>query len=189
MSTFDPADREQARTDSDAKHRFLSVLNKSLSTVSSAIWVVGTTDSSLTAFTTPPAVKLRCRSGSALFLRSTIRFEYVADNRFSPVERKVSTKYYAHTVGTSDCLSPQLYSWEWSTTETPHLHVHRGDPEFRGLGKLHIPTGRVYFEDVLRFLLAEHEVVPKRSDWEEVIARNLRRVSGFATWGAAPDPP
>ena len=186
MSSFDPADRDPARSDAQAKARFLGVLNRSLSAVcSDSIWIVSPLSGDrFNAFTSPkPAVRLRVAAGPDLYLRSTIRFQYVDDDRFGRPERKVSTDFYAHTVGTSDDLKPQLYSWEWSAAEAPHLHVRRSDPEYHGLGKLHVPTGRVFFEDVLRFLIQEHGVAPARDDWREVIGEGLRKVSGFATWG------
>jgi len=136
-----------------------------------------------TALTNPPIVHLRTPDGR-LFLRSTLQFSYVDDLRFKG-ERKASTHFYAHTVGESDRLRPQLYSWEWASSEPtyPHLHLRRSDPAFHGLGKLHIPTGRVFYEDVLRFLIAEHEVEPVRDDWRDVLNESFRRVSSFASWG------
>ena len=193
MSSFGPADRDRdpARSDAEAKARFLGVLNRSLSAVCrNSVWIVSPlAGGQFNAFTSPkPAIRLRVPDGPDLYLRSTIRFQYVADDRFTRGERKVSTDLYAHTVGTSDSLKPQLYSWEWSTAQAPHLHVRRGDPDYGGLGKLHLPTGRVFFEDVLRFLVTEHGVPPARDDWQDVLGEGLRKVSMFATWGGGRRP-
>jgi hypothetical protein len=81
-----------------------------------------------------------------LFLRSSLKFDYGDDARH-PGERKVNTNLYAHTVGTAERLKPQLYSWEWAAAEPtyPHIHIRRADPGYHGLGKLHIPTERVFF--------------------------------------------
>jgi hypothetical protein len=100
-------------------------------------------------------------------------------------ERKVATLHYAHTVGESEDLSRQLYAWHWAADEPkyPHLHLFRSSPEFHGLGKLHIPTGRVFYEDVIRFLLDEHGVEPVREDWDAVLSDSFRRVSRHSTWG------
>ena len=187
MSNFRAADRDSARTDAQAKERLLRVLNRSLSTVCTGpIWLVspvpGSSDEH-SAITNPPAIHLKA-GNSSLFLRSTLRFTYVDNERFRG-ERKVSTCHYAHTVGESEFLKPQLYSWEWASSEPryPHLHIRRSDPAFHGLGKLHIPTGRVFYEDVLRFLIAEHGVEVARADWQDVLDESFRRVSTFASWG------
>lgn len=143
------------------------------------------TRAELSAVTVPtPVLALRTVDGGALFLRSTLGFDYEDDTRH-PGERKVSTKEYAHTVGTSDSLKPQLYSWEWSESEPryPHVHVRRSDPAFHGLGEHHIPTGRVYFESVLYFLIQEHGVVTHRDDWRDVLGESFRRVSKYSSWG------
>ncbi len=187
MSNSTPANRDPARTDAQAKARLLRVLGLSLSTVCSrGIWLVSPDPSGggiVTALTNPPVIPLQA-GDSQIFIRSTIQYEYTDHQRF-PGERKASTHQYAHTVGESESLKPQLYSWEWASAEPtyPHLHLRRSDPEFHGLGKLHIPTGRVFYEDVLRFLIKEHVVEPAREDWDEVLGESFSRVSTYSTWG------
>lgn len=143
----------------------------------------------MSAFTRPLAVPLKTRPGDSIHLQSTIRYAYIDHPQFRG-ERKVSTNFYAHTVGVSEELEPQLYSWEWSSAEPtyPHLHVRRGNIDYRGLGKLHIPTGRIFFEHVLLFLIKEHDVEPARPDWEDVLSVSLRRVSTYSTWGGGLPP-
>lgn len=135
-----------------------------------------------------PALRLRTGDGGTLFLRSTIRFEYVAH----PVregERKVSTLYYAHSLATDERLRDELFSWQWHPLETepsyPHMHVTGGKVQSYALHELHIPTGRVFLESVVAFLIADLGVVPKREEWQAVLTENLARVSRFASWGAA----
>lgn len=165
---------------------------------SSNQWIVSpalTVDHDWTASTVPAIVTLRRASGGPIFLRSTLRFSYEDSSRF-PGERRVKTTEYAHTVGESfENLKPQLYSWEWSSTEKqyPHVHVRRSNPDFHGLGKLHIPTGRVFFEHVLLFLLGEHDVEPvhahkAQNKWREILGDNLGRASKFSTWGGGQAP-
>lgn len=127
---------------------------------------------------------LRTSDRSRLFLRSTILFKYI-DNLQFPGERKVSTVEYAHTVSSDESLKPQLYSWEWAPQDPgyPHVHVRRSDPDYHGLGRLHIPTGRVFFEHVLLFLINDHDVVPVVDDWQDKLGDSLRKVSTFSTWG------
>ena len=125
---------------------------------------VGPRDEGFAAFTVPPVVTLRTVGGIPLYLRSTLEIDY-GDHPDFDGERKVNTFSYAHTVGRSDSLKPQFYSWEWAAVEPmyPHVHVRMKDPDYHGLGKLHIPTGRVFFEEILLFPLAEHQVAPQRT--------------------------
>lgn len=183
-----PADREPARTDAQAAARFLRFLNRSLSAVhGDAIWKLTSPPQGgvPSAVTVPTVVPLRRRSSEdRIYLRSTLQVHYQDDPRHQG-ERKVSTENYAHTVGRSADLKPGMYSWEWSAAEPtyPHVHVGRSDPAFHGLGKLHIPTGRVFFEHVLLFLVNEHDVQPARDDWLEVLGDSLHRVLKYSTWG------
>lgn len=187
VSNSTPANREPARTDAQAKVRLLRVLNLSLSTVCDrGIWLISPTPGAggtFTALTNPPIVPLKTRE-SRIYIRSSIQFEYIDHPNFRG-ERKASTHQYAHTVGESETLKPQLYSWEWASVEPtyPHLHLRRSDPAFAGLGKLHIPTGRVFYEDVLRFLIQEHGAEGVREDWNEVLGESFSRVSTYSSWG------
>lgn len=186
MPTFDPADREPAKTDAQARTRFLRPLNGSLSCVApSSHWLTKPTGDTFSAFVVPDEiVALPTESGECIYLRSTLTFVYIDDERF-PGERKVSTKLYAHTTSEQESLKPGLYSWEWNDAEPqyPHVHVLRGDTNHPGLGKFHVPTGRVFFEHVVLFLIRDYGVIPQREDWFDVLSESFRRVSGFSSWG------
>jgi hypothetical protein len=56
----------------------------------------------------------------------------------------------------------------------PHLHVY----EER---KLHVPTGRVAIEQIVR-LAIDLGAPPIRDDWEDVLARSLSRFQDWRTW-------
>lgn len=62
-------------------------------------------------------------------------------------------------------------------------------PRFVTAHIMHIPTGRVFFEHVLLFLITEHGVVTARPDWRDVVGQSLDRVSQWATWGRGPTAP
>lgn len=56
------------------------------------------------------------------------------------------------------------------------------------LGKLHLPTGRVSFEAVVRCLISDWGVTPARDDWREVLDDTERRFLAYRTWHSdAPD--
>lgn len=47
---------------------------------------------------------------------------------------------------------------------------------------MHIPTGRVAFEDVLLFLIRDFDVAPQSEGAQNAILESLRRFRGFRTW-------
>lgn len=151
------------------------------------------------SFTVPDLVcvdTLRKRSPGHVYLRASQRFHY-ADGR--PGERKVVTREYAYAVFEDAQMEQELCSWEWQPQATegmdedealktadawnqPHVHVRRGRREAAGLGKLHFPTGRVAFEQVLWHLWRDHEAQP--TSWEALrrMRDSLRRFQDFKTW-------
>lgn len=50
------------------------------------------------------------------------------------------------------------------------------------LRELHLPSERVAFEMVVRFLIAEMGVIPLRTDWAELIEEALAMFVKFRTW-------
>ncbi|MFN8633959.1 MAG: hypothetical protein U0893_08905 [Chloroflexota bacterium] len=53
----------------------------------------------------------------------------------------------------------------------PHIHVH-GQHDTVDLHKLHFPTGSVTPDTLVRFLIEDLDVVPRRPDWERVLERH-----------------
>jgi hypothetical protein len=53
----------------------------------------------------------------------------------------------------------------------PHLHAF-GVHESVDLDRLHPPTGRVSIESVVRFLIEDLGVLPRRADWPAILERN-----------------
>lgn len=139
------------------------------------------------AHTVPSGVlRLKTSKGQRLYVQSWIDFAY-SDHPHYAGERKVTTLRYAHRVSDDPAFEAQMFAWEWNsaTGHDPHVHVNRGHPEAKGFGKLHIPTGRVFLEQIVAFLVRDLGVVPRRDDWARVLDANLDRVSRFATWGGA----
>jgi hypothetical protein len=50
------------------------------------------------------------------------------------------------------------------------------------LHKLHLPTGRVSLEAVVRFLIDDLDVVPRRADWRAILARHEEASGRARTW-------
>jgi hypothetical protein len=115
-----------------------------------------------------------------LHLRSTIEFTYI-DHPERSGERKVTTLGYFHTVTKDETLEVELFSWHWGHKRWPHVHVNKGTSGT--LGRLHVPTGRVWLEQVIAFLVDDLTVKPHGDDWERVLHENLYRLTRHASWG------
>lgn len=91
---------------------------------------------------------------------------------------KVRTKSYFYHIATQSREELLAYHWEPETSEGrtfPHLHVGLVSiaqdapiPRER-FHRLHIPTGRVSLESVIRLLIEEFGVVPQKDDWREIL--------------------
>ena len=98
-------------------------------------------------------------------------------------EWRVSTEQYIHRVLVDG--EPDV-DFHWHPDEQTRLwypHIH---PRFAGAGrekgKTHIPSGRVFIEDVLVFAY-ERGAQPRKADWESILIRNKERLSSELTWG------
>ena len=121
-----------------------------------------------------------------LFLTATQLFKIIPDVRF-PGEYKARTLAYIYSVRTDsdDAENAELIAWHWHPLTTPdrvepHMHVQAVPP--LGL-KLHTPSGRVSFEQVVRFLVDDLQVEPSRDDWRTIIDECDQRFREFKTWG------
>ena len=72
---------------------------------------------------------------------------------------------------------------------TPHVHVKAihvgpdGSPLFPGhLSNLHMPTGRVALQDIVRFAISDLDVKWLRDDWEDVLDKTRRVFLESRTW-------
>ncbi|HEU0116550.1 MAG TPA: hypothetical protein VFQ80_17800, partial [Thermomicrobiales bacterium] len=86
----------------------------------------------------------------------------------------------------------EIIAYHWH----PGLGVDYPHVQFKSLfapidlRKSHIPTGRVSFEAVVRFLIDELSVMPIRNDdWRAILNRNEQTFDRQRTWGLVPPPP
>jgi hypothetical protein len=98
---------------------------------------------------------------------------------------KATTAAYFYAV--EDREGKEVIAFHWhphvAGTTTPHLHMKTMQhPDVPDLGKAHIPTGRISLEQVLRLLLADLGVEPRREKWREILdeAQGLHEV--WRTW-------
>lgn len=92
---------------------------------------------------------------------------------------QVQRAAYFYAVGRQD--TGELLAFHWhprgkSPVTTSHLHV-RANIQIgeRWLGKVHLPTGFVAIEDIVKLAIRELGVEPIREDWEALIADHARK--------------
>ncbi len=180
--------RLPGRTADAAREAFLAPLRRCLSCV---------TDAQLYAAPSgePEALAL---SENPLLLNSTVlptvrlqlRQQYRLVHNTTAVRTEerwhVSTTAYQYRL---DGERGEVLSWHWhpaAGVSYPHVHVS-GDvsPLTR---RMHLPTGRVSIESVLRLLLAEWGVPPRRDDWSQVLGEAESGFLEHRRWsGHSPD--
>ena len=98
-----------------------------------------------------------------------------------------STIEYVYEV--RDANGELIAAWHWHPTTArtddqirwPHVHAH-GTRDNLTLHRLHLPTGRVSIEAVVRFLIEDLEVVPRRDDWNDILSRHEAAFRRSRTW-------
>jgi hypothetical protein len=101
----------------------------------------------------------------------------------------LTTKYYLYSVADSDGKDLVGFHFHPDLTEDPvlypHIHAYaKQDPRFMALDlqRKHIPSGRVALEDVIRWLISELKVKPRRDDWDEVLKKAKERFLEIRSW-------
>jgi len=100
------------------------------------------------------------------------RLEVYRDRELA--EFRCRTREYSYTVSDADLHETVRWHWHPDTHPAPHVHV----AGFRG----HIPSGRVTFESVVRFLIEEMKADPSDERWDEVLTTEEGRHREFRTW-------
>lgn len=75
--------------------------------------------------------------------------------------------FHWHPVGLSDVTDPHLHL---SSRLNP-LDMGR-DQDPLPLAEMHIPTGFVTLEDIVRLLISEFGIRPRRADWDDTLREN-----------------
>jgi hypothetical protein len=134
------------------------------------------------------AVRLAGTTPILLIATQNFRIVRADDERRGPY--KVTTTQYFYQLRTLDDVDIVGFHWTPNINRGgevgwPHLHAGpalvRADSPVapKTAHKLHIPTGRVALESVLRFMIEELGVKPARNDWDAVLARTQ---TAFETW-------
>ncbi len=118
------------------------------------------------------------RLGGQSRLRFRLRQYYRITESDSPgTSWMVMETGYRYAVTDADGRDVFEYHWHpvgQSPIVAPHLHIGYGAmatrPEFSGA---HLPTGQVSISEILRTLIRDFSVTPRRSDWESVLDESL----------------
>jgi hypothetical protein len=186
--------REPAKTPHAAQQRYTRILQSSLACLTKAHWFVGPSpsdDENRSLAVSEDPIRLRRETGlPRLCLEPTQLFTIVPDERFDG-EWKARTLAYIYSVQLDQAeegAEREVIAWHWhppTTPDRPDPHVHvRVDHAHLDvtLSKLHIPTGRVSFEEVIRFLIMDLHIEPARDDWKKIVGESETRFKKWRTW-------
>jgi hypothetical protein len=177
------------RTASEAKEAFLAPLRRAASCVTGVQLLISGDHSdrpgsrqSITFLELPTfrSVRLKCELSFRLVHAYKLDFDPTKPGHEQWKVR--SERYYYSLLHAAD--RREMLSWHWHpNTGDPRPHLHHGV----GLGDLrHIPTGRVTVESIIRYLLVDLDVPPKRDDFLQVLDEAERLHVEHRSWHAYP---
>jgi len=126
------------------------------------------------------------RTGDALKLELYHRYAVTrSESRRGPWT--ASTAEYIYEV--SDQTDDLIAAFHWHPVSAqigdearwPHVHAY-GARDTITLHKLHLPTGRVSLEAIVRFLIVDLDVRPRRSDWERILEQQEQAFRRTRSW-------
>jgi hypothetical protein len=135
----------------------------------------------------PPGTLVLRRPDRSPFLQLQIDLQYSVIFALDATSRslyRVVIARYIYTVldvGDRELFGYHLHPFGLSPIETPHLHFRGASPialppkaanavPFElDLSHAHFPTHRIELADLIRFLIRDLGVAPRRSDWERVL--------------------
>lgn len=131
----------------------------------------------------PDPIALR-RGGAAepLFLTIAQSVAIVEDDRYLGEWRCRTTSYAYWIRAEEDGNEVFFFHWDSGGQTGPHVHVAATHDELGPIHRIHIPTGRVSFEAVLRMLIDDLDVQPNRGDWRAILGEAAGRFERFRTW-------
>ena len=180
-----------ARNRSEAIDRYRHRLQLSLGLVSQGPWYAGETawDKQILALTTEPwPLRIVNQDRESIYLFAGQHFSVgVVKEGWLAGQWKVRTHGYAYSLGATEHADDAWLHWHWHPPkrDDPHVHMRTADeeaPTHEGVRGHHIPSGRVSFEAVIRYLIDDCRVLP-REGAREVLAENEELFRRFRTWG------
>jgi hypothetical protein len=108
--------------------------------------------------------------GNGLSFRASMQFETLDLGRSQKRERfRVTTREYIYAVSLEDkeIIAAHWHPVSSSPYKEPHWHIGASALSEIGihLTRAHIPSPRVSFEQMIRFMIEQMGVAPRREDW------------------------
>ena len=97
---------------------------------------------------------------------------------------KVKTTAYQYLL--EDEQEQEIISYQWhpnSRIKFPHLHLGSATKVAnKTINKLHLPTGRISFEQVLRLAVDDLQAKPLNEQWNVILSDTQGRFEKWRTW-------
>lgn len=120
----------------------------------------------------PPQTRIKATAEN-FHLTAAVRFRVTEEAGTRDPYRVTTTAYYYSLL---DAAEKEIIAYHWhphGNVTFPHLHICSGARVGRAdLRNAHIPTGRVSMADLLRMVITEFGVAPRRADWADVLAQS-----------------
>ena len=181
-----------AKNRGEAINRYRHRLQVSLGRVCNGQWYAGSAPGGpgdvLVLTTNPWPMRITNQSGVSIYLFAEQRFSvgHVTEGP-NAGQWKVKTQAYVYSLGDTAHPNEAWIHWHWHPPmrDHPHLHIKSDGisaTDREGVRGHHVPTGRVSFEAVLRYLVEDCEVNP-REGGRQVLDENEDLFRRFRTWG------
>lgn len=128
--------------------------------------------------------------GGGFLLRASMHFETLDQGASSPRDERfrVTTRGYMYAV--LDAEGKELIAAHWhpnsrvSSYTYPHWHVGSIvlSPSGIFLARAHIPSPRISFESMIRWIIQNTNVTPAFADWDERLRRSEIAFDEIKTW-------
>lgn len=138
---------------------------------------------------TDETLPLPCDRTIPWYLHAYLRFDFETDRRPSHEGgTKVVTREYIYSLRVGADEEGEVLTWHWHPNvggaPDPHVHVRADHDDVPGLRDLHLPTSRVFFEDILLFAVRNLGVYCREGG--EAGLKDLRhRTGSWASWGGS----
>lgn len=175
----------------EAVQNFVRPLQRAIGCVAQAKFTVSSGGKNevydLHSLTLNAGAPAKLKGESPLLLEVRMQYRIIeADGQRGPY--KVKTAAYDYVLETEDGGIVVAYHWHpdgASGMKAPHAHLGAAVLAKEGVltHKDHMPTGRVPFEQVVRFAISDLGAEPKCDDWAEVLEDIETVFRQWRTWG------
>lgn len=186
------SEKVTARNESEAEERFIRSMNRGLGYLTRRVhfrsarprvkgqpWRLTLTPDEI--------APLICEGHTAFYLSATAEFIFERDQR--PGHEggtKARVTKYIYVLQADQDPASELVSWHWHPDDAPerpdpHVHVRSDHEDLPGLRDMHLPSGRVLFEDVLLYAIKDLGVGCQEGT-EANLREMIERTRRYNTW-------